>query len=555
MKRRNFIQALGISLITPFTLLPNHSRAFASLINTQLPAEATFPLSIASGDPSPSGVILWTKINPDQYRSGEPLYFEVAEDVNFSSIAVRGEIEANEFSSSRDFTVNIDLDGQLLGGERYFYRFIYRGTASRTGRCKTLPKESDQIEQLRFAVLTCQDYTTGHYNAFYRLAEEDLDFIVHLGDFIYEYSQYPVFKNHVRRFTLPSNESVAVDLEDYRYLYQTFRSDPALQQAMENHTWIMTWDDHETCNDCYWDYDRDTLGAPDHPLTKNQNDPEALRQLKRDAQQAWVEYIPARLTFDSEAGHPHERLKIYRNFKAGDLLELFMADSRSYRTKQPCSDPNDGIDCRGHDDVGQTMLGHTQKQWLIDGIKESGALWKFWGNQTLLSQLAITLLSNEPGYLSSDAWDGYQAERTEIMKEIKPSDGRFVVLTGDMHTSLASYLKLDYQERSNWNLDNMAGLELMAPSISSPHPQDVVKYATSIGHTDKLLAAGAKLNNPHIQHMSTDIYGYAIVELNRASLFWNIYEVDKYQDNPQAERKRHRRYQYHPQWNWLQRLA
>ncbi|WP_281647427.1 alkaline phosphatase D family protein [Parendozoicomonas sp. Alg238-R29] len=553
MKRRNFLQALGVSLVTPFTVLPGTgSQALASFISSNRAPQEVFGLSVASGDPSATGVILWTRINPDQYNSFEPLYFEVALDEQFGAIVVQGQVEPKDFDALRDYTVNLDLDGRLESGRRYYYRFIYRGVGSRTGRCKTLPSENTRVDQLKFAVLTCQDYTTGYYNAFERLAEEDLDFVVHLGDFIYEYAAYEGMENHVRPIPLPSGEEVAVNLEDYRHLYRTYRSDPALQRAMEAHSWVLTWDDHEIVDNAYWDYENDTLSAPKHPIMKNGGSAADMRQLKLDSQKAWIEYIPARLDVNENTTHPHEQVSIYRSFKAGDLLEMFISDSRTYRTEQPCSDEGESWpECREQQDVEQSMLGQSQKQWIVDGITNSDAKWKFWGNQTMMAQLAITIAGRRLGYLNLDAWDGYQAERTDIMKAIKGANvDNFVVITGDYHTSLASYLKVDYRKISNWDYDNLVGAEFMTPSVTSPNPED---YANSALNTDglkldKAMAAALKLNNPHIKHMSTDIYGYAVVELDQDDMYWNVYEIDKYAYNPNAEKKLHRRYKYDPYW-------
>lgn len=580
--RRKFIQMLGGSLLTPF-VLTSHAQSktkFDGVIggnNFSLDAkigsglqtennfsnqntQAYFDLSVASGDPSETGVILWTHINEAYYDGLSPIFFQVSRLEDFSLVDLEGEVAAQEFSAARDFTVKLDLDGHLQSGSTYYYRFIYRNTVSRTGRCKTLPTDDQALDSLRIALLTCQDYTTGFFNAFHHLAQEELDFVVHLGDFIYEYAMYSGFENAlVRTLDLPSGEKVAFSLEDYRYIYRKFREDKNLQRAMERHTFIITWDDHETANDAYWDYARDTLGVPDHPFTVDPvfgSDPDLLSQLKLDAQRAWLEFVPARVQVNEEAAHPHDFLKIYRSFKIGNLVELFMTDSRSYRSRQPCMDGNgpwENWTCRDYESDTQTMLGQEQKQWLIDGLTQSRARWKVWGNQTLLAQLALTTLGRQIAYVNYDAWDGYQFERREIMQAVKDGDvDNFVVLTGDLHTAIASYLKIDYGNINNWDYSNLVGIEVMTPSVTSPNLQDNIANAVNIDEDLRaLFNGGARLNNPHIKDFNSSIYGYTVMEFERNELRWDIYDIDKKQNNPATEKVLYRAFRYNPQWMWI----
>ena len=415
--RRRFMQMMGVALLTPYSVISQSSSGpYADFIELSTgfglrnrDSKSVFDLSVASGDPTSSGVILWTHIKDSVYDGISPLYFEVSHDRSFSRIVLQGVVKAEDFSSERDHTINLDLNGKLRKYTTYYYRFIYRNTVSRVGRCKTLPGSHDSLNKLRFAVVTCQDYTTGYYNAYSHLAKESLDFVLHLGDFIYEYDRYEGFESAVvRPIQLPSGEKVAMDLRDYRHLYRTYRSDPNLQRAMENHTFIITWDDHETADDVYWDYSRDTLGAPHHPYQKEyDNNTDLLRQLRRDAQRAWIEYIPARVEVDESASHALDYLKLYRKFKVGRLLDLFITDSRTYRSQQPCGDGNawENYWCYDYEKTSQTMLGREQRNWLINGLTGSNATWKVWGNQTLLAQLAMTVLGHQVAYANYDAWD------------------------------------------------------------------------------------------------------------------------------------------------------
>ena len=565
ISRRSFIQMLGVSLLTPFTLKSFAGTAgkdgYASFVASSRPFTAgysdwqrVFTWSVASGDPCDSGVVLWTRINPDAYRVDMPLYFEVSEDEYFQTLVVEAEVSPEDFGEERDFTVNLDLEGLLKPAKTYYYRFIYDGTESRTGRCKTLPEAGSYCDQARFAILTCQDYTTGFYNAFNHLADEDIDFVVHLGDFIYEYDQYPGFANIPRSIELPSGEKVASTLEDYRAIYRTFRTDPHLQRAMENHTWIITWDDHETADNAFWDYERDTLGLPHHDERRN-DDAESLRTLKRAAQKAWIEYIPARVQVDESASHAFDYLKLYRKFEVGDLLEIYMTDSRTYRTEEPCKGGTEWENywCVDYKNSSQTMLGHEQRDWLINGMKESEAKWQVWGNQTLLAQLAATVLGEQIAYANYDAWDCYQHERETIMRELKDNDvSNLVVLTGDMHTCLTSYLMIDYGNIFNWDYRNLVGVELMTPSVTSPNLSDNIKENLPINSNLKALMNGAaQVNNPHIKDFNSSIYGYSIIDFKRNTFKWTVYNIDKAFDNPNTTKHTYKTFKYNARWMWL----
>ncbi|WHI49201.1 alkaline phosphatase D family protein [Microbulbifer sp. MLAF003] len=564
VSRRTFVQGMGLALLTPFTvrsLAASSSETYArfnlgsSPFNSEIDNDGlVFDLSVASGDPSQTGVVLWTHINPAAYVSGQTLYIDVALDEGFTQPVLSAEVSADDITADRDYTVNIDLEGYLSPNQRYYYRFKYGNLCSRTGRCHTLPTGS--LESIKMAVVTCQDYTTGYYNAYSHLADEDVHCVLHLGDFIYEYAEYEGFEDSiVHSLALPSGGSVAMNLEDYRHIYKEYRKDKNLQRAMEMHSFIITWDDHETADNAYWDYDRDTLGVPSHPYQTGNNNPDQLRQLRRDAQQAWIEYVPARVKVNEAASHAFDYLQIYRSFQFGDLVDLYMTDSRTYRTKEPCKDGTawENYWCTDYENESQTMLGKTQRDWLIDGIVNSSARWKVWGNQTLLAQLAGTALGRPLVFANYDAWDGYQWEREKILSSIKDSSiDNFVVLTGDLHSSITSYLKVNFNNINNWNYDNLVGVELMTPSISSPNMNDTVEKGIDVGSVfTSLLNGGVQLNNPHIKDFVSNIYGYAVIEFNHSELNWTVYDIDKKSDNPAATKKIYKEFNYEPVGMWL----
>lgn len=573
LRRRQFLQAMSMSAMAPLVLSsgtfsngcnPVPETPVPLLLDSVLPlgldddtpdtTRRTFDCSVASGDPAADGVIIWTRISAGEYAAGEQLLFQVASDAAFDDVIIEGFVAAADITAERDYTVSIDLAGQLQSLTAYYYRFIYKGISSRTGRCKTAPAIGQSLSQLKFGVLTCQDFTNGYYGALnYLAADSSIDFVLHLGDFIYESVGDPRFQNANypdRKILLPSGSNVIMDLADYRHVYKTYRGDRNLQLAMERHTWIITTDDHETANDCYWDYARDTLGAPDHPYTTNVqygNDPARLKQLKLESQRAWLEYVPARVIVNANADHPHDFSRIYRHVQLGSFVDLFMLDTRSYRTWHPCGEGDVGeryaVDNRKCDilDTDQTLLGQTQREWLLDGLVSSSATWKLLGNQTFMGRLAIANPQGDGLYVNVDAWDGYGNERNMLLQQLQQNGvSNLVVLTGDLHTSIASHLKIDYNGKSNSDGSNVIGVEFMTPSVTSSGLIDLVLTKLPfVKRTDALIAFTEKairLANPHIQFFNTDDHGYSTLTLTGNYAEWTAYSVSKGSNSSSNER-------------------
>lgn len=544
--RRNFLAGAGLA--TPMLL----AGTSLGLDAASAAAACTFPQSVASGDPSETGVVLWTRIEPRLWRPAEPLRYEVAEDAAFVKRVAAGELPGAD-ATSRDCTFKVLLDGQLKAGRSYFYRFRYRGVYSRTGRCRTLPGAGSAPERLKLAVVTCQDYRHGYYGAFgYIAAETDVDFVVHLGDLIYEGAEAGGRGNAIRAITLPSGQPRAMGLADFRHLYRSYRSDTFMRRAMENHTWIIIWDDHETTNDCYWDYARDTLGAPDHVYQTNPlllRHPELARRLKLDAQRAWSEWLPVRPTFDLNATHPHQALRIYRSFAFGNLAELFMTDERTYRSPHPCGegDFGDRLLVRGCDErfaPARSMLGATQRDWLISGLTGSAAQWKVWGNEVFVGALAINAQTPAPLVLSVDAWDGFADERLRILTACRDANVEdLVVLTGDLHTYMASLLKLDHLDVTNDDPANVVGVEFMTPAITSANLFEQVGQDVPPSAGDQfLLEEYVRQQNPHVQFFNSQDWGYSTVEFTPLHAEYVAFSVDKDLPPPFARRRILRRY-------------
>ncbi len=493
------------------------SKLFA--IDPASAASDYFPQSVASGDPRPHGITLWTRITPPQSNTAQ-VAFEVSEDEGFSAIAtLRGTAKTNQ---SKDYTLKIQLNSkELKPATTYYYRFIYAGTTSRTGRFKTLPTPNAAVDRVRFAYINCQDYTNGYYNAYRFLASEDIDFIVFLGDYIYETVGDTSFQRGIRPLRLPSGQPTASTLADYRFLYQTYNSDPDLQSIREKFAFITIWDDHEFANDCF------QVNAPDQvPFHKPK-----LRQI---ATKAWAEHTPTSVSFD-ESEDPLEAIQIYRTFKVGNLLELVLTDERLYRDGPPCDDlaaqqqtyiqskryitP----DCPGRNDPNRTMLGLKQRQWFLNQITKSSRVWKIWGNEVTTMQIKVlsafaTKLLGTPTpdlFITLDQWDGYPAERSLLFKTLSEAGVKnFVTITGDLHTFIAGYQKVNFDNPT----DPPVGVEFVVGSTTSSNLSEQSVSPGTPAVPIALLTQVLRGSNPHIQYFNSATHGYNLVEVTPQAL-------------------------------------
>jgi len=398
-----------------------------------------FALGVASGDPAQDGFVLWTRLSLDPLTDGgipqDPVgvRWEVALDEAFRRITARGDVLAlPELAHS----VHVEVEG-LKPGRDYFYRFTAGGERSPMGRSRTAPAPDSQPTRLRFAVASCQSYQSGYFTALRHMADEDLDAVLHLGDYIYESGQWG--QSPVRR-----QGPEVVSLAEYRARYALYKSDPDLQAAHARHPFIVTWDDHEVENNY--------AGA----LPSDDATPEAFLARRAAAYQAFYEHLPLRRS--SMPRGPD--LRLYRTLRYGALADLYVLDTRQYRTDQPCGD---GIvrRCDGARDPKATLLGAAQKQWLLDGLARADARWTL-----LLNQVPFAQLDNDPGEgarYDTDKWDGYLTERKTLLESFRGHPARPVIVTGDMHANVAVDLKQDFEDPSSPTI----GVEFIGTSIST----------------------------------------------------------------------------------------
>ncbi|MFI2231861.1 alkaline phosphatase D family protein [Nocardia testacea] len=395
-----------------------------------------FTLGVASGDPLPDGVVLWTRLAPDPFapdalggtaRAPVTVEYEVAEDEHFRRIAARGSAVA-----TRELAHSVHPEVRGLAPDRwYYYRFRVGAAISPVGRTRTAPAAGARVARLRFAFASCQHWSSGYYTAYRHLCDEDLDFVVHLGDYIYE-------KEWARgRAGLSIPETLraeAVDLTGYRLRYAQYKAEPELRAAHAAFPWICTFDDHEIDNN--WAGSDPGAGIDIHLL------PALFRRRRAAAFRAMYEHLPLRI--DQLPAGPYVRM--HRRYAFGDLADLTMLDTRQYRTSLVCGDGgNLVIDCPERFAAHRTILGAPQRDWLLDGLTRSTARWQILGNQVAMAQSDY-----DPGpavAVGTDAWDGYVADRDAVLAAAAARGrGNLVVLTGDRHENYVVDLRGNYRD-------------------------------------------------------------------------------------------------------------
>ncbi len=455
-----------------------------------------FQHGVASGDPLADRVMLWTRVTPG--RPGTVVVgYEVALDPGLDRVVQRGRTRTNP---DRDYTVKIDAD-RLRPGTTYYYRFTALGQASPIGRTRTLPV--GDTPRLRLAVVSCSNHAAGYFNAYRRIAERaDLDAVVHLGDYLYEYGP-----NQYGSLRTPEPPNEMVTLSDYRLRHAQYKRDADSIEMHRQHPLIAIWDDHEITNDAWRD------GAQNHsPGTEGDWDERVQVGLR-----AYVEWMPVRLP---DAGKPREN---QRAFRFGNLVDLVMLEERlSARSQQleatlPTPSGNGFVQAGAFADPTRTLLGAEQEAWLARRLRSTPARWKLLGQGVMFAQLKLqgAPLSQGGGvFLNTDQWDGYQPARDRVYDIFKGTDGHppvdnCVVLTGDIHSSWAADLSQDPNnaDPGTGGYDPASGtgsraVEFVGTSVTSPGVSDPA------GNTAALLRS----INPHFKYINLNERGYMLVD-------------------------------------------
>ena len=447
---------------------------------------AAFDHGVASGDPLQDRLIIWTRATPEQ-AGDVRLDWEVAADRDFTQVVASG---SGTTHSGVDYTMKVDVEG-LTPASDYYFRFRNDSTVSPTGHGRTLPVGA--VSAVSFAVVSCSNYPAGYFNVYREVAGREVDAVLHLGDYIYEYGRGGYASDQAAEFdreVIPATEIIALD--DYRARYAQYRTDPDLQAAHAAHSFIVVWDDHEITNNTYKD------GAQNHDEATEGS----FEERKLAAIQAWYEWLPVRPPAADQG-------IIYRRFEYGDLVNLLMLDTRLIgRDEQLSYDPfasDAGIDDvaarAAFNDSNRTILGAEQLEWLKQEMTGSNQRWQVLGQQVIMARQSVpapiieilqgiggssiddgvaallqsVAANQKPAEerteeeqalldsaipLNTDAWDGYGFERDDVLNYAQQSGLRVVALAGDTHNSWASQLT------SSEGV--VTGVEFAAPSVTSP---------------------------------------------------------------------------------------
>lgn len=464
--------------------------------NTQPTTQVQFLHGVASGDPLQTQVIIWTRVTPTDSSARLEVVWEVAKDADFKHITATGNVLT---TAAQDFTVKVDVTG-LAAGQVYFYRFKSASTYSTTGQTKTL---ATQVQSVQFAVCSCSNFPAGYFHVYKEMAKQDVDVVIHLGDYIYEYGMGGYATEEavaMGRALADDNNAEIIRLDDYRKRYALYRLDADLQAAHQRHPFIVIWDDHELANDT-WE-----KGAENH-----QSDTEGdFLERKLAALAAYFEWMPIRPIDD-------QHIKIYRQFDFGTLVQLTMLDTRIIARNVQLDYANymtaTGLDIAKFQadliNPVRSLMGVEQRNWLLQKLQQSTATWNVLGQQILMSKMfvpaellmslaEITAGNPSPETLSKittqitellkikarmdagdptvspvekarlavtapynlDAWDGYFAEREILYGTLAQLKKKVVVLAGDTHNAWAS----DLSSKDGV----LVGVELATSSVSSP---------------------------------------------------------------------------------------
>ncbi len=486
MQRRSFVAGLGATLWMP------------TAAHAQVPlADNPFRLGVASGRPTADSVVLWTRLMARESfeRPSEAIAVRwwLAEDERMQRVVRSGQATA---TPQWAHSIHVEVAG-LAPNRPYWYRFAVRGAESPVGRTRTMAAPDEKLQSLRFAFASCQQYEQGWFSALRHMAGEDIEAVVHLGDYIYELSwgRELVRRHEVGRPTT---------LEEYRDRYALYKADPDLQAAHAAHPWIVTWDDHEVDNDYTGDIS---------PLVK---EPARFLRQRAAAYQAYWEHmpLPVALRPQGPALRLHDRLRI------GDLAEFHVIDARQYREHHAClATLGHGkliTDCSERLDPRRSMLGFDQETWLGEGLRRASTRWNVIAQQTLMAEIDRGRAGKTSYW--ADGWDGYAPARRRLLDQVAASPVRdTLVLGGDVH----SFWATDLTREGSQTGQPVIAAEFVGGSLTSQGPTDA--------RLKTLLA-----RNPHVRYGKTDVNGYALVALSpkTAEVTFRTVRTVKEKDSP-----------------------
>ncbi|MFI0741211.1 alkaline phosphatase D family protein [Streptomyces sp. NPDC021100] len=482
---------------------------------------------VASGDPLPDGILLWTRVTPvPEAAPGSGLgpdvqvSWQVAEDAGFGRVTASGTVTA---SAAGDHTVKADVRG-LRPGTDYFFRFTVTGGAgtggsgevhSPTGRTRTAPAPDAQADGLRFGVVSCANWESGHFSAYRHLAaRRDLDAVLHLGDYLYEYKsgEYPAAKYVVRPHE-PRHEIIT--LADYRTRHGCHKTDPDLQALHAAMPFVAIWDDHEFADNAW------SGGAVNHtPGTEG-----AWADRVAAAKKAYFEWMPVRPSVEGTT---------YRRLRFGRLADLHLLDLRSFRSEQVKAGSG------AVDDPSRTLTGRAQLDWLKDGLAASDTTWRLVGNPVMMSPLAFGAmpahllkplakllgLPEEGIAANTDQWDGYTHDRRELLGHLTGRGiGNTVFLTGDIHMAWANDVP---ETAATYPVSRSVATEFVVTSVTADNLDDTLHV---LPHTVSLPAVAAiQAANRHVKWVDMDSHGYGVLDITAERAQMDYYVLSDKRD-------------------------
>jgi alkaline phosphatase D len=457
----------------------------------------TFEHGVASGDPEPHGLLLWTRVSGAS--DAVQLHWVVARDVELRDVVRTGQAEA---TPQRDWTVHVEVDG-LEAASTYHYGFSTPGASSPVGRTRTLP--DGPVDRLRIGVVSCADLSAGWFNAYARLADRDLDLVVHLGDYVYAHRETPERRPHH-----PARECRS--LADYRARHASYKRDPDLQRLHRSHAVVAVWDDHDIAGNAWRD------GARGHdPSTEG---PWAERRAA--ATRAWLEWVPVRRPDD------HDPDRIWRHVPLGDLGELVLLDTRLYARDEQLDSP---VAAERFRDPSRDLLGERQTSWLEERLRERRARWLLLANQVMFSPLHVPApnrlarrMLERKGFaivgrtaLNADQWDGYPHARRRLLELLASTGTRdAVVLSGDIHTSWAA-------EGLRARRGDPGAVEVVTPSATAENYDEMLSPPMRV--TSPLAVRLVRWWNKWLRFGDVRGHGYVVLDVSAERVqadWWHV---------------------------------
>ncbi|MFN8283001.1 MAG: alkaline phosphatase D family protein [Chitinophagales bacterium] len=456
---------------------------------------APFYHGVASGDATNNSVYIWTRLTTDE--SSATVSWRIATDTSMTNIIQSGTSVAN---ADKDYCIKVNVTG-LEPNTFYFYEFTFNNKNSLRGRTKTLP--ADNVNQVRFAIVSCSSFPHGYFNVYQALSQRnDIDAVIHLGDYIYEYG-----KDEYGTVRVPEPENEILNLSDYRIRHSMYKLDSMLMRLHQQFPFYTIWDDHEFADNSF------TTGAENHTPATEGN----WQTRKLAAIESYNEWMPIK-NIDTIP-----QITLYRKFSIGNLLDLFFIDTRITARKEQTFTAS----ITGVDDSTHYLLGPTQFAWLENGIKNSTATWKVIANQVMVAPFKVFNVA-----FNSDQWDGYPSERKRFFKMINDdSINNLVILTGDIHSAWANDLPFGRTAYNGNTGKGSAGVEFVTTAVTSPG----IPLTGILGNiTQDAFAILVKNNNAHVKHNNFVRRGFNIIDITPQkcqSDFYNIETIETINKN------------------------